>query len=761
MNLMNLSMNSEEELNNTFEVKEDCSVDKTLEVYKTAERFKSLSLLSGSAFSKDDLKKCILDRYGKEGLQRLALVRFVLKTLNLVPSNDVLLNLSCTKSSKVIIATAGSGKTTSLQIDLLVSKLLDKITGKDEIKPMLIEGTSVSVPRIVYLNYNRHNVKPIEDRHKQLCDAINGVIKEEESIDNSIDSSTVHAFCHRWLNAFSSKLDIPELKIISDDDKEKVWSAIIKPRWKKFYDEEENEVESSKLDELYVYKTESILEWDEFFQTAKFVDSGLMPDFVKSCIKKYDSMKKQMRLLDFTDYLLLFLDVMKTHPELREQLQKRYKIIVADENQDFTKLMNEILLQLYNPKLNKLIVVGDPDQTIYAFKGVSVDNMVSLSESLEDVELLGLDTNYRCPKNIVDGAKSILDLNTMRFEKPINTIKTGGRIVSHPLKMQDSQEDEVVKFLEGLNQNEWCNTVITYRNNISSTAIAEELYYAGIPFVMLDGRRPFTNIVFQQILRGLRALYEKDDVNLNLGLYRFLPLSKEKWTEIVEFNRLRRRNHLHDYDIPYDLPSGCLDALKVLISISELITENPVCDYITAFLKLYRKYYFDFIIRTESFGSENFLMYYERAVRFFNRQMSLKFMLEELKSKNIDNPAGVSLSTFHGLKGLEFNYVLALDFDESVFPNYFSIEQRYPINTAMQEKESENRLCYVLVTRAIKELHLFFSENDPSAYVNVLMNNSKQDEENKPDNIALNVITDPSKTNSKLNFVQRLLNGRG
>ena len=737
------------------------SEDEDLEIFKKADRFKSINLLSGNGMSNHELDSYVLEHYGKLGMQRLKMGRFILKSLGYQLSPDVLLMLSCTKRFKAVIATAGAGKTTSLQFDLLISKMLDKALGEELLTPELIEGTSISVPRILYLNYNKHNVSPIEIKHKAMCAAVNKIISECDAIDDSIDSSTVHAFCHRWLRAFSTEIEMPELSIITEEQKEKVWSSIITPRWKKFYNGEDCDIEYTVLDELYTFKTESMLDWDSFFDTAKFVDSDLKQDFVKSCIQKYDSMKKQMKLMDFTDYLVLMTKVLRENEGLRKKLQRRYRIIIADENQDFTMLMNELLVQLYDKDINKLIVVGDPDQTIYAFKGVSPDNVVSLVSTLDDAEVMGLDINYRCPNVIVDAAKKILNLNILRFDKPINTIRIGGKIISHPLNQGMSQDAEVISLLNRIGRNEFGNTVITYRNNISSVTIAEELYYSGIPFNILDDRRPFSNTVFKHITNALKALRDKDDYDLNIGLYRFMPLSKEQWVSILDFNKRCRRNHLHDLEIPSGLPRGTLDVLKTLVRVSELIATQPICDFIQPLVKLYRTYYLNFMIKSGGFATndtDSLLLYLERTIKFYSRQMLFEYMMEELSERNRDNPAGVTLSTFHGLKGLEFNYVIAIDFTESIFPNYYSIEQKYSLNTAMEEKESENRLCYVLVTRTIKEMHMFYTATDPSVYVGLLSNPESGTEREE---LTLNSLSDGTGIDSKLSFINRLLGDRG
>lgn len=737
-----------------------------LEIYHKAERFKRLKLLSGNTVS-GGVESYIEEHYGTLGRQRFAFAKFVMNALNYRPSADVLLMLSCTNHARVVIATAGAGKTTSLQIEILIDKMLDKALKLGELKPEVVEGTTVELPRILYLNYNKHNVKPIEQKHTAICSALNMHLKQGDGVDNSIESSTVHAFCHKWLTAFAGEVDLPPLEIISNEDKTNIWSAIIEPRWKRFYGGADNStVDSTVLDELYTYKVESMLDWDEFFETAKFVDSGLRSDFAQSCIKKYDSMKRQMKLMDFTDYLILMIETLRANPKLKDKLQQRYRLIIADENQDFTRLMNELLLELYDPAINRLVVVGDPDQTLYEFKGVSPDNVVNLTERLSDVQLLGLDTNYRCPDKIVDGAKKILDLNILRFEKPINTVRTGGRIITHPLLYNEDQSEHVIKLLKQLGPAEWPNTVLAYRNNQSALVMLEELYYAGIPFKVLDDRRPFNNLVFRQLNTAIRALKEKDNFELNKSLFRFMPLTNDAWGKILEANRLQRKNHLHDIVCNWaEQPRGTDHALATLFRISEIVDTSAVSDYFPLLKKLYLDYYFNFKLRSANPRAPEQsveMTHLDRASKFFNRPLTWDYMQKELSERNVDNEAGVTVSTFHGLKGLEFNYVLAIDFSETLFPNYANIEMKYAANTAIAEKEAENRLCYVLVTRAIRELHLFYPKSDPSFYVSILTKDGAVTKgSDTPPDLSMGTVTSSDELlSSRLDFINRLTQDR-
>lgn len=726
-----------------------------MSIQDKAKRFSSLQLVSGV----NPIEPYIQKHYGKVGMARYKLARYLLQKMNLVPSDDMLLMLSCTSRARVVIACAGAGKTTSLQVDLCISKLLDKATHLYRLDPMAVEGTDVKLPRILYLNYNKHNVNPILRSHEKFVGRTNAVM--EESITAEIESSTVHAFCHKWLEIYADLLGC-SLEIVSDAKKQELWSAVMPARWKKFYGDEPCNVSWEVLESLYVFKEESLYDWDEFYKTSKFVDTRLKPEFVKSCVTKYGSMKKTLKLVDFTDYLTLMIDLLDNHPEVRVRLQEQYRFIIADENQDFTALMNALLLRLYNPKVNRLIVVGDPDQTIYAFKGVSSDNVVDLVESLEDVSLLGLDTNYRCPNGIVEPAKRILDRNVLRFDKPLKSVKTGGII---NVKSYAAIEDEAVQVLHQIEMNgedSYGKTVVCYRNNKSSLIIGEELYYRGIPVKVVDDKMPFNNIVFKHIMSCLYALKSKTNIEQNKHLYRFLPIGREAWADIVQANENNRTTNLLYYSLPDKFPAGLDTALNRLQVFAQGIDTAPCSSYVPELVGMYEKYFYNFFMM-RTVGTED-RSYYEKLperVRiFWNRPLTYTYIVEEYSERIKPRTNAVTLSTFHGLKGLEFEHVIALDFNESIFPNIVGIQTRYEPDTAAEEIESENRLCYVLVTRAIKDLTLMCAFGDESTYVRDLVP-EKQEIQAPPIFTDAKAVQEPEGSlSSKLSFIKRITRGR-
>lgn len=735
------------------------SPSEDLRIYEKARHFGALTLVSGSTL-KGDIEEYISGRYGMEGLQRYKVAKTIMKKLGYRTAPDVLLAIACNKPSKIIVATAGAGKTTTLQLDLLVSKMLDVATGTHKLDPVPVGNNGFVLPKILYLNYNQHNTQPILQKHKSMCASVNKLIKDP--IDDSIESSTVHSFCHRWLNVYKDKFGLDEITVASDETIKSIWLSIMEQRVKKFYGTSDVDIDYNILNHLYTIKEESMQDWDEFRESSEFVDTELNFDFTKACIKKYASMKKLMRVIDFTDYLTMMVQLLRENPDVKEEILKNYEIIIADEAQDFTALMNTLLVELNSPWI-KRIVVGDPDQTIYKFRGVSPDNIVTLYETIGECDLLGLDTNYRCGDVIVDAAKNILDLNILRFEKPINAARSGGRIFPIPCEGHNKQIDYVVSRLKLMSEAERASTVVCYRNNSSSVELAERLYYEGIPFNIVGTQRPFNNIIFKSISNILWALHDKKDRDSNISLYKVLPYSKTAWVEVLNSELNDDSRNILNTKLPARRPESATKALDNLKFIAQRIHTAGCNEYIGYIMSMFKTYYFNFIQSQNPDKEHEYDSMFLSTLNFFNRPCTFETLMSELAQKNVNSSYGVTLSTFHALKGLEFDTVFAIDFNDSIFPDYAKLDMTYSPNTAMEEKESENRLCYVLVTRAIKELYLVYDSDDPSVYVNILLKDYEEKSKTGDVNpLDLSPTLSSLSANSNMSFIQKMtLRGGG
>ena len=738
-----------------------------LPIYEKAASFKKQHLISGDSFSsEEELLAFIRKKYGNEGINRYNLAKFVLTKKKFVPAYDVLLAVASTAKSKVILATAGSGKTTMLQVDIVVSKMLDTLKKRGYYAPIQIEDTDIQMSRILFLNYNKHNVEPAKMKHRNFVKDINQHLVASERISDDIESSTAHAFCRKWLEIYREKLGLSEVKLIDMEIKNQILSAVIKPRWEKFYNTPVPRTIFSDIEALYNYKEEAMLDWETFFNSAKFIDSELSADFVKSCVDKYEALKKALKVFDFIDFIKEFINLMKSDEEVRQAVTSRYRLVIADEAQDFTALMNEILNVLQTDE-NKIIAVGDPDQTIYSFRGVSPDNILSLCRNLKGCEALTLNMNYRCPDKIVTAAKAILHMNMLRFDKEINHIKPGGSISMKSYSSDMEKHRIVINLLSKMTDEELEETVIAFRNNESSFILAEELFYAGIPYSLHDANKPFTNEIFSRIYSLLDALYIADDTDLNMRLWQVLPISKSLWHDIVQYNKTARISNIHDFIFDtFTLPESFYTVFASLLEIGKQMETIPCSQYINKFFDYFRLYYYNFLYKvlpdaTNAMKKKQTMaeVYMDRTAKFFNRDITFPAAKREFIRSQRNSVNAVSLSTIHALKGLEYNTVIAIDMNDSIFPNFSRIEELYPLNTAMEEKEAENRLCYVLLTRAKERLLLLYDERDPSVYIQKIEN--KTDDILSLDDVVVTPragVDVPTDLSSKMKFITRLMN---
>ena len=220
INLEEFECKLEKNKKENFEVSSETSFLFDDILQQRIDKFKQKTILSGNNFSQSELTSYIKKHYGKEGMQRYNIAKFVMEKHKLNASNDMLLALSCNKKSKIILATAGAGKTTMLQLDIEISKIIDIASGVNNLQSEMIPEVNIRLPRILYFNYNKHNTKPIINKHTAMVHHINQYITPK--IDDDIESVTVHAFCKRWLTVYKDLLGIDKIEILKEEDKAKV-----------------------------------------------------------------------------------------------------------------------------------------------------------------------------------------------------------------------------------------------------------------------------------------------------------------------------------------------------------------------------------------------------------------------------------------------------------------------------------------------------------------------------------------------------------
>jgi DNA helicase-2/ATP-dependent DNA helicase PcrA len=670
-------------------------------------------------FSRDQLLDCIDDTYAlKCGLHpkqiRYKLLEAIMSVLGYTITNDFMYALLTESESKLIVATAGSGKTTAVQLKII----LDKLQKKDY--------NFQNVPRILFLNYNRHNVVPCKIKQDNMVKTVNMGIRGA-NVDSAIYSNTLHAFCKVWCEQYKEETGMGIQKQISDDAAYSLMSKVCESKSGQL-NLRETPSPAMMLD-LDNYRRECMLGFSEVLETSKFAASGLSEVIVKEILQKYNDMKLARAMYDYVDYFIKFVRLMENNREAREFAQGYYKYIVVDEIQDFTPLMYRVLSLAKGPD-TRLVCIGDDDQTLYTFRGANVTTLLNFRDIFENTTIATLGTNLRCPTNIVTFSEEIILRNTLRFEKEIRGVRASGNIRYVGYDNHPKEVIQITRAIKSLSDKEQADTVVCYRERISSFALVDEFDRNGISYHIIKGFHKYDHELYRHLLELLGALRAYRVVERHGCLWKCLPLSREEWFRCVGYVRatgkfLSKAKHFSEHNCAeFYQRSGFYESMSKLVELSgKLCSDCLLTEVMPELMALLNKYYWNFKVlnsMNSAFeGRATTIIYND-----FNTRMTLDEFRSDYEDKKIKfdsnqrNFKGVALSTLHSLKGLGFSNVHIMDLDDAIFPNYDSIDA---LNcTDMQKlelREEERRLFYVACTRSKKNLTMWYSKSNPSLFV--------------------------------------------
>lgn len=649
-------------------------------------------------------------------------------------SNDLLYALADEPKEQFMLAPAGGGKTTTVSAKLA----LEKIYRSSEYSN---SGKAIG-SRFLSLVYNRENVNDVISKHQDVIRKINMMNIEGLDLDYDVNCSTMHSFCIYWTmeNAtFSGLLGISGYKLIDESFRDSIINGGIVNFSKRYNITPPKSFNVSKVLNLINYMAETFSSIEDLKDSNLVVDLGVPIELVSDVINSYAKTKKMIRRLDFTDTLVNFNRLVKEFPEAREAIQKSYDFITADEIQDFTPLLMDNLRYIVGPHAN-LVCIGDDDQSIYGFRGADNNNALKFGEMFPESKIHLLRTNRRCPSNILNLANNIICLNNHRFNKEMLGIKGPGNIYFNGYHNRISQYQSIARLVAGMKDEERNNTVIGFREGSSSYVLSILMYNNNQPFRVAKGYGPFDYGLFNAVTGVMNIIKNSNDKRKLLGLYKVMPVTKKEMETWLSYDRENDKfldgQDTVEFD-KIDFPSSrfksanftvAYDFLKQVISAYDFL---PCSEYMPNLIELIRKYYWNYISSNNNIPSEIEGFCIEHVYNFFNsrstyaeRYSKLLEIKNRLKAYNLGDKGAV-LSTFHSLKGLEFNNVILCDLAESIFPNYSAIDFRmYDEATKISLKEEENRLMYVAVTRAKNNIWFFYDKSDPSYYISFLKDES-------------------------------------
>ena len=578
----------------------------------------------------------------------------------------------------LILAGAGSGKTKTITTRL--AYLIDEV-GIPATNTLTLTFTNkaASVMRTRALNLLTHNA----GQNPLLC--------------------TFHKFGLMFLRLYIERLGRKnDFVVIDTDDAKKILKNLLN-------DDEKLSV-STILNHISAYKNE-LASVEDAFRELDFIQGFEREKYQKIAryYKAYQEMLLRLNFVDFDDLLLLSYNILNADENFAKEQSEKYHYIMVDEYQDTNELQFQILQKLCTTHEN-IAVVGDDDQSIYAWRGAKIENILNFQKQFHNVKLVKLEQNYRSTNSILEAANSLIEHNKKRLGKTLICTKEAGQDIELLQSYDEKDESQkvcvAIKGLlkEGIKPSE---IAILYRVNALSRALEEALMKARIPFKILSGMRFYERAEIKDIIAYLRFLLNHND---DFSLKRIINKPKRAFGE-TSFKKLQSK--AKELNLPLFETLCALQGTKffsakidkematftnAIMQLSQIDDLRLLLDEFEKLIKL-KDFYKDSTDGDERVRNidEFYANVKERADK--GEIASINELLNEISLQSEqDEVEGecVYLMSIHASKGLEFDAVFIVGLEDGFFP----------ILSEDGDIEEERRLAYVAITRAKKRLFL-------------------------------------------------------
>lgn len=578
--------------------------------------------------------------------------------------------------------------------------------------------TRVLTHRIAYLieekGVNPWNIMAITFTNKAAGEMRERVDKIVGFGSESIWVSTFHSSCVRMLRRFIDRLGYDTNFTIYDTDDQKTLMKDI----------------CKRLDiDTKIYKERAIMAAissakDELIGPEEY-EINVMGDFSKRKIalayKEYQKELKKNNALDFDDLIMKTVELFQACPDVLEYFQERFKYIMVDEYQD-TNTAQFKFVSLLAGKYRNLCVVGDDDQSIYKFRGANIKNILGFEHVFADAKVVRLEQNYRSTQNILNAANQVIQNNLERKTKTLWTENEEGEKLHFRQFMNAYEEAEYIvgdiskKVRE--KDGEYRDMAILYRTNAQSRLFEEKFLMANIPYKLVGGVNFYARKEIKDLLAYLKTV---DNARDDLAVKRIINVPKRgigattlsrvqdyaSQENISFYNALRQAEQITSLGRAAAKVAPFVTFIQTLRSKAEILSPSELLKDIidsTGYVK-----------ELEAEGTEEAEARIENIDELITKVVSYEeendeptlsgFLEEVALVADIDSVDGddnqVLLMTLHSAKGLEFPFVYLAGMEDGIFPSYMTITADDPT-----EIEEERRLCYVGITRAMKDLTL-------------------------------------------------------
>ena len=602
------------------------------------------------------------------------------------------------KGPLLILAGAGSGKTRVLTHRIAY----------------LIEERNVSPYQILAITFTNKAAKEMRER----VDAIVGYGSE------NIWVSTFHSTCVRILRRFIDSIGYSQNFTIYDTDDQK---TLMKEVCKYL------EIDTKQVKERTFLSAISRAK-DELISPEEY-ERNAGNDFNKQKYAKvyteYQKRLKASNALDFDDLIVKTIELFETHPDILAYYQRRFRYIMVDEYQDTNTAQFKLisLLASYAGEdgiEHNLCVVGDDDQSIYKFRGANIYNILNFETLYPDTRVIKLEQNYRSTANILSAANEVIHNNQTRKDKSLWTKNEDGSPVHFTHYDSDFEEAEGVAShiqseLQAHTNLSYKDFAILYRTNAQSRVLEEKLIIKGIPYRVIGSINFYQRKEIKDLLAYLKTIDNAPD---NIAVKRIINVPRRgiglttidridnyaQQTGISFYEALRHAEYIDGLGRAKTKLSSFvafIESLRSKLSSPNYSLKDLIDEILTAT---------GYLEELKEEGEEEAKERMENIDELINKAVlyeqkedepTLSGFLEEVALvadiDNLENSTDVVvLMTLHSAKGLEFPYVYLCGMEEGIFPSYLSLNADNP----EEEIEEERRLCYVGITRAMKQLYL-------------------------------------------------------
>ena len=444
---------------------------------------------------------------------------------------------------------------------------------------------------------------------------------------------------------------------------------------------------------------------------------------------KYLEYELKENLMDFDDLILNTIKLFEKEKSVLNYYKERFKYILVDEFQDTNPQQYKLIKLLAQNADNDLTVVGDDDQSIYAFRGATIVNILNFENDFPNTRIIRLEENYRCPKDIVEAALNVIKNNSKRHRKNVFSNKDNEYRIENWICYSDLEEaKEIVEEIERLFDLgfEARDIVILFRTNSQSRVYEKELLAHSIDYKILGGVGFYERIEIKDSIAFLRLMTGFKD---NFSFRRTIntpprSIGEKSLSNFEDFAMLRGLTLFDaiDYIEESALSKKAKNNIKAYKSIIEDYSQKIKEDTeINEGINI-ESIFFNFLNEIDYFSifksdgeirmatandniKELFRAYYD--YKLIENNANINSFLEETSlyrdTSNNENKDAITLMTVHNAKGLEFEAVFMTGMEHSVFPHYFALEEENGI-------EEERRLFYVAITRAKKKLYITYSK---------------------------------------------------